>query len=557
MKNFHVSLCDRAGDPIDHLLFPLQEHAASFNGSHDAATTFALDLANVLIESLTDEGYGLGPLEKGKAIHYMQAAMGELQNPTALELIVFRLNDEPELDVLDQGQSDFGTKPTSAKAKERAAELDPSWLERAQTLFENNANQLVLLNAASTQKEIDHFRAVAQSRNLSLLRWTYSAGFIVECVGDQSSQQDAYLLAEAGEKYALAPADALNFIIKHARSAVYLLDDFHFYWDHHGKFDFHLIQSLIKELDLKLSETHDFHLFFMSATADVPQDLKGVVQHASSTLDQSGATSALSQYSRELGQPAGPDAPQVFVARTHLVRQIVKILSKMEINNPILIGPPGVGKTALVQGLAQSLQAGEFHGPMAHKKIVELFLFQLLGGTEYRGSFETRIGQIVEQLRAQAGQVILFIDEIHTLFNLGRTEGSSGIQEILKPFLARGEIPLIGATTAREYEQTIAKDPAFARRFHTVRIDEPNHDEVFQICRAFSQHVAQFHGVSIGDAALEYLIEQVSVEMPDEYFPGKAVKVLDGAAATCQILGHTELSLEIISQEILEYRGNQ
>jgi|GEM_PF-5289 len=248
-------------------------------------------------------------------------------------------------------------------------------------------------------------------------------------------------------------------------------------------------------------------------------------------FDKKKATPTLSALGRELTVLAKDGKLSPVIGRDTEMELIVQILSKKTKSNPLLIGPSGVGKTAIVEGLAQRISEGMVPPGYAQVRLIEITPSSLLAGTKYRGEFEARLQTIIKESR-EAGNVILFIDEIHTLIGAGEsTEGSMDAANILKPALARAEIRCIGATTIDEYRKHIERDAALERRFQTIMINEPNRDDTLTLLRSIKEHYEKHHGVSISDEALKTAVELSIHYITDRHLPDKAISLLDLACA--------------------------
>jgi len=222
------------------------------------------------------------------------------------------------------------------------------------------------------------------------------------------------------------------------------------------------------------------------------------------------------------------------VGRSKEVKRVIQILSRRTKNNPVLIGEPGVGKTAIAEGLAQKIVAGDVPSDMADKRLMMLDMGSLVAGTKYRGEFEDRLKKVIDEIYND-GHVILFIDELHTLIGAGGAEGAIDASNILKPALARGELQTIGATTLNEYQKYIESDAALERRFATVMVDEPTPDEAVEILTGLRQRYEEHHHVNITDEAVEQAVKLSSRYISDRFLPDKAIDLMDEAAAKVRI----------------------
>ena len=238
----------------------------------------------------------------------------------------------------------------------------------------------------------------------------------------------------------------------------------------------------------------------------------------------------LEQYSRDLTEAAREDRLDPVVGRNAEVERVMQILCRRMKNNPCLVGEPGVGKTAVVEGLAQMIASGTVQEILADKRILSLDLSGMVAGSKYRGEFEERIKRVIAEVRA-AGNVILFVDELHTLIGAGGAEGAMDASNILKPALSRGEVQMIGATTRTEYRKYIEKDAALERRFQPVYVEEPTREETIAILQGLRSKYEEHHGVTISDDALEAATDYAIRYINDRFLPDKAIDLIDEAAS--------------------------
>src|ERR1700736_5624831 len=243
-----------------------------------------------------------------------------------------------------------------------------------------------------------------------------------------------------------------------------------------------------------------------------------------------GATT-LAQYSRDLTEAAKKNELDPVIGRDEEVERVVSILARRSKNNPVLIGEPGVGKTAIVEGLAQRIARGDVPQALRDKRVLALSLGPLGAGTKYRGEREGRVKKILDEVKRAGRDIILFIDELHTLVGAGAAEGSLDLSSMIKPELARGELQCIGATTFDEYRKYVESDAALERRFQPVHVDEPTIEQTVAILKGLRAKYATHHGVQIDDDALEAAAALSARYIADRYLPDKAIDVMDEAAA--------------------------
>lgn len=255
---------------------------------------------------------------------------------------------------------------------------------------------------------------------------------------------------------------------------------------------------------------------------------------------------ALSKYGRDLVEDVKNGKIDPIIGRDDEIRRVIQILSRKTKNNPVLIGEPGVGKTAVVEGIAWRIMKGDVPGSLKEKKLIELDMGALIAGAKYRGEFEERLKAVLEEVKNADGNIILFIDELHNLVGAGKTEGSMDAANLLKPMLARGELRCIGATTFNEYRQYIEKDAALERRFQRVMVKEPTVEDTISILRGLKDRFESYHGVKILDEAIIAAATMSNRYITDRFLPDKAIDLIDEACATLRV------EMESMPQELDE-----
>lgn len=313
----------------------------------------------------------------------------------------------------------------------------------------------------------------------------------------------------------------------------------------------HLFLALLKQPSRALKEL--FRLYgitketFLKALSTVRGNQRVVSDNPEVTYD------TLEKYGVDLVEKARDQKLDPVIGRDAEIRNVVRILSRKTKNNPVLIGEPGVGKTAVAEGLAQRIVRGDIPGGLKDKKIFSLDMGALIAGAKYRGEFEERLKAVLEEVKKSDGQIILFIDELHTIVGAGKTEGSMDAGNMLKPMLARGELHCIGATTLDEYRKYIEKDPALERRFQPVTIDEPNVEDTISILRGLKDRYEVFHGVKITDSALVSAAVLSSRYISDRFLPDKAIDLVDEACALIKTeLDSMPAELDELSRKIMQ-----
>ncbi len=305
----------------------------------------------------------------------------------------------------------------------------------------------------------------------------------------------------------------------------------------------HIIIALIREndniavrimvsLDLNLQRLYDDIMNMLGEGEDQNSSARGM--NSQGEKQEKSATETLDKFSRDMTALAKKNKFDPIVGRDKEIERIVQILSRRTKNNPCLVGDPGVGKTAIVEGLAQKIAEGNVPDTLKNKRIVGLDLSAMVAGSKYRGEFEERMKKAMDEVKAD-GNIILFVDEIHTIIGAGAAEGAIDASNILKPALSRGEIQLIGATTLEEYRKHIEKDAAFERRFQPVKVEEPDEQAAVAMLKALRDKYEMHHKVTISDDAIEAAVKLSSRYVSDRFLPDKAIDLIDEAASRLRL----------------------
>ena len=318
----------------------------------------------------------------------------------------------------------------------------------------------------------------------------------------------------------------------------------------------HLLLGLLRQNDCGAAaslreagaDLNDIYTDIMAVFGNPGSNNRAQTGTARSTIRRAD-TKMLDQYSRDLTEMAAAGRIDPVVGRGNEIRRAIQILSRRSKNNPVLVGEPGVGKTAVAEGLALCVSRGQAPAELRDKRIVSLDIPALLAGTKYRGDFEERVKSVLRDVK-RAGDVILFIDELHTIIGAGSAEGAIDAANILKPALGRGEVQIIGATTPEEYRRHIEKDAALERRFQPVKVTEPGREQTMEMLQSLRPALEKHHRVSLGEEALSAAYELSVRYINDRFLPDKAIDLLDEAAAAVHVEGGRQVTAADVAQVV-------
>ncbi len=410
-----------------------------------------------------------------------------------------------------------------------------------------NAQELALSRNNQQIEQLHLLAALLQSRSGLIPQLLKRMGLTPESLEAAVAQQISRLPAvigsgrEAGKYYIARGVD--NAIQEAEASADRMGDEFVSVE--------HLFLGLISCADPTLKQLFDTYRIGEEGVLQALQGIRGAQRVTNDNPEDT--YEALEKFGTDLVKRAREKTMDPVIGRDDEIRNVIRILSRKTKNNPVLIGEPGVGKTAIAEGLAQRIVKGDVPGSLKDKTVFSLDMGALIAGAKYRGEFEERLKAVLDEIRKSEGRIILFIDELHTIVGAGKTEGSMDAGNLLKPMLARGELHCIGATTLDEYRQYIEKDPALERRFQTVLVNEPTVEDTIAILRGLEERYAVFHGVKITDPAIIAAATLSHRYITDRFLPDKAIDLIDEACAMIRTeMDSMPTELDVISRRIIQ-----
>lgn len=411
------------------------------------------------------------------------------------------------------------------------------------------SSPLFLIRYKDYSRELEKIIRAEHMEGRASMVWNQVQGFTLY------HDSRIFPLSENNDAVLKNPRDAIRFIINRVQTkVVYIFEDFHHYLGDRNtvKPDVGEIRALIKEISRCFHEREEKVYVMVPTSYELPEELVSFFDLSFAAENEN--LDFLVKYGLLLTDETYIRKSKPVIGAESRIERMIQVLYQMETNNPLLVGYPGVGKTAIVKGFAMSLFTGDVPSRLQGKMLYLISLNSLVAGTKYRGEFEQRLEGLIRDVQKNRERVIVFIDEIHNLLGAGTAEGAIGAVDALKPVLARGEFPCIGATTF-DGARILMKDQALSRRFKTILTNESTPEETFVILKGIAPSLEKHHAIKIEDRALMAAVFLSNEHMSDEYLPGKAIALIDAAAAYCGIKKVDTLREADIAMEVERMEG--
>jgi len=524
LKKHVIDIIDSDADQKSHIVFSETDLIAARNEANDSPITPII--VNIIHQMVSEKGFRI--IDHNKRL--FNIARNILLGEHVDHIIAVKIKDITDIENDPENFQEFEDLSFSTddasidKYSTPDLHLNMNFLSIAQ-------HPLLCLKYDHATQELNRLFEIIHANGKIPVLWRKSNGFTSHRILNR------YEFVEP-EKNAIIknPAKMIEYVLEASQDRiVYIFEDFHHYMGKKDVINPHVgeIRSLIKELHDQLIKRSEYVVFFLPHFYEIPEEIEPYIQVISNNQPKT-AKGYLDRFGQLLTDPDYIRKCKPVVGVDHLIGRMIQILGQMESNNPLLIGSPGVGKTSIVEGFAKILAKGNLIPQLAGRNLYSLSLNSMVAGTRYRGDFEIRLEGLMDEVLQNKDRIIVFIDEIHTLIDAGSSEGAFGAADVLKPVLARGEFPCIGATTP-EGVDIFSKDPALARRFKKIRVDEPDVNQAYTILKGIMGNLERHHQIQLSDDALRTAVELSKQYITNEFLPGKAVALIDGAAAFCRI----------------------
>ena len=545
MKKHIIDIIDSDGDQKTYIIFKESDLLDARKKADDAPVTPII--VKKIHQLVSEKGFQITDTKKRLFKIARNILMSEPLEFSIAVQFNHKSDDISETDALRENISDaysFSHSTDSDQAEQPLADLHMNI-----NFLSVSQYPLLCLKYDNAAQELGKlFEKILDNAKIPIL-WRKSNGLLSQRLLNN------YALVDAEKNNQLKnPLKMIQYILENPQDRlVYIFEDFHHFIGKKDTINPQVgeIRSLIKELHDQLIKRNEHIIFFLPHFYEIPEDLDPYIQMISKKLPKT-AKGYLDKFGELLTDPDYIRKCKPVVGVDHLIGRMIQILGQMESNNPLLIGSPGVGKTAIVEGFAKVLAKGNLIPQLAGRNLYSLSLNSLVAGTRYRGDFEIRLEGLMDEVLQNKDRIIVFIDEIHTLIDAGSSEGAFGASDVLKPVLARGEFPCIGATTP-EGVDILSKDPALSRRFKKIRVHEPDGDQTFIVLKGIASNLEKHHQIKLSDDALLAAVELSQKYIHDEFLPGKAVSLIDGAAAFCRINQQKVVRRDDVRDEMQRY----